>query len=282
MRDNPDGQQLSPSQKIDGSKSKEIELANFKDMENMSPDPVSKKYEDLKEEGEGEDQEGPLETSNAIGRDNEEEFRQKEKVINGMIVQLETEEDDNEEIENMDELTYCQRLKAVVTNGTFMLLCISITGLYFIVTGIQYWISDYMISELKQPEEVVFTTFGIVSISGPVLGVVVGGNLTTKFGGYTAPKSLYMACGIAAGCLLCAAPIPFVTNFPFFILLLWLLLFCGGFILPAMTGIMLSTVDADARTTANSVANLIYNLAGYLPGPYVYGAIYDMGSGNNS
>ena len=48
-----------------------------------------------------------------------------------------------------------------------------------------------------------------------------------------------------------------------------------------MTGIMLSTVDESLKTTANSVANLIYNLFGYLPAPYVYGAVYDLGDGNN-
>jgi hypothetical protein len=63
-------------------------------------------------------------------------------------------------------------------------MCVAITGLYFIVTGIQYWVTDYMISALKVEESVVHTTYGIVSITGPVLGVVVGGNVTTSFGGF--------------------------------------------------------------------------------------------------
>ena len=139
-----------------------------------------------------------------------------------------------------------------------------------------------MISVLEVEESLVFITFGIISITGPVLGVVVGGNVTTNFGGFLAKKSLYLCCGIAAGCLLCAAPIPFMMNFPVFITLLWFLLFFGGFILPAMTGIMLSTVDENLKATANSLANLFYNLGGYLPAPYIYGAIYEIGEGNNA
>ena len=139
-----------------------------------------------------------------------------------------------------------------------------------------------MISVLEVEETLVFVTFGIVSITGPVLGVVVGGNVTTAFGGCSAKKSLYLCCGIAAGCLFCAAPIPFMMNFPVFITLLWFLLFFGGFILPAMTGIMLATVDDHLKATANALANLFYNLGGYLPAPYVYGAIYELGEGNNS
>jgi len=100
-----------------------------------------------------------------------------------------------------------------------------------------------MIQEMHIAEEVVFTTFGIVSITGPVTGVVIGGNVTTKLGGYNSKKSLYLTCSIALVCLFCAMPIPFVQNYPTFVALLWFLLFCGGFILPSMTGIMLNTVD---------------------------------------
>jgi sugar phosphate permease len=83
-------------------------------------------------------------------------------------------------------------------------------------------------------------------------------------------------------CLGCAIPIPFLDNFVIIAALLWFLLFFGGAILPAMTGMMLNTVNGAQKTTANSLANLSYNLLGYLPAPFVYGAIYDSGDGGNS
>lgn len=52
--------------------------------------------------------------------------------------------------------------------------------------------------------------------------------------------------------------------------------------LPSMTGIMLSTIDKQFKTTANSIANLSYNLLGYLPAPSIYGLIYDSGEGGNA
>ena len=82
-----------------------------------------------------------------------------------------------------DTTTFAQRICGVLKNYVFVLLCIAITGLYFIVAGIQYWVSHYMLAELKIEESLVFTTFGIVSITGPVFGVIVGGNVTTKMGG---------------------------------------------------------------------------------------------------
>ena len=39
---------------------------------------------------------------------------------------------------------YIARIKAVITNLSFMALCITLSGLFFVVTGIQYWLSDYL------------------------------------------------------------------------------------------------------------------------------------------
>ena len=173
-------------------------------------------------------------------------------------------------------------MKSVLGNKKYVLLCIALSGLYFIIAGIQYWISDYMITIIKQEETVVFISFAFISITGPVLGVVVGGNVTTYLGGYRSRKALFISQLIAVFCLLCAAPIPFFMNFYVVCVLLWFLLFFGGSILPCMTGIMLNTVSDSQKTTANSLANLSYNMLGYLPSPFVYGAIYDMGEGQNA
>ena len=54
-------------------------------------------------------------------------------------------------------------------------MCSAITSLYFVVTGIQFWFSDYMITEIGVEKQKVFAWFGIVSITGPILGVFIGG-----------------------------------------------------------------------------------------------------------
>jgi len=40
-------------------------------------------------------------------------------------------------------------MKSVMGNKNFLLVCFSVTFMYYIITGIQYWISDYMIIILK-------------------------------------------------------------------------------------------------------------------------------------
>lgn len=119
----------------------------------------------------------------------------------------------------------------------------SITFLYWVLTGIQYWFSDYLITELKADQSIVFVTYGVISITGPVIGVLVGGNVISALGGYKSKKALYVTCALAFLCLACAIPIAFIDDYISVVVLLWFMLFSGGFILPSMTGIMLNTVE---------------------------------------
>jgi MFS transporter, Spinster family, sphingosine-1-phosphate transporter len=154
--------------------------------------------------------------------------------------------------------------------------------LYYIVTGIQYWVTDYLVTDLSYPEAKVQITFGIVSITGPVLGIIIGGNVSAALGGIHEKKTLYVALFVSLLALMAGVPVPFLTNFWGIIALLWLLLFFGGSLMPWLTGVLLATVPKDQIATANSIANLGYNLIGYLPAPVVYGCIYDAGTGGNA
>jgi sugar phosphate permease len=67
-----------------------------------------------------------------------------------------------------------------------------------------------------------------------------------------------------------------MDSFPAFVGLLWIVLFCGGFCLPPVTGIMINSVSSQQKSTANAIANLCYNLFGYLPAPSVYGTVSEL------
>ncbi len=81
--------------------------------------------------------------------------------------------------------------------------------------------------------------------------------------------------GVCSG--LCCLPIPWFwggnKGFYFVGMLFWGVLFFGGFILPPVTGIMINSVPDNQKASANSIANLCYNLFGYLPAPVIYGLI---------
>ena len=65
---------------------------------------------------------------------------------------------------------------------------------------------------MKVKKEYTFVIFTVVSISGPVFGVVFGGFVSSKLGGYNTAKSLYV---VTLMCVLCAGsafPIPFLKQ----------------------------------------------------------------------
>ena len=82
---------------------------------------------------------------------------------------------------------------------------------------------------------------------------------------------------ITAGIIL-----PELDQFNIIISLLWIVLFIGGIILPALTAIMLDVVDNTMKTKANSIANLCYNMFGYFPAPALYGILRDATGGLKS
>ena len=63
-----------------------------------------------------------------------------------------------------------------------------LAGIYFIVTGIQYWMPSYMDQVLGAPKDTVTSYFTIITLSGPIGGVITGGIVTQNYGGYNTEK----------------------------------------------------------------------------------------------
>lgn len=173
--------------------------------------------------------------------------------------------------------TSMQRIKLILSSKVFLFLSLSIAGLYFIVTGIQYWVSDFIQEVLLVPPEETYYYFSITCLSAPLLGIVSGGAFFSSLGGYNNPRSFLWCLIIGSSALLFAAPVAFSDIKWLTYVCIWLLLFVGASILPTLTGIMLNAVAETRRTTANAIATMIYNLMGYLPAPFIYGAVAEVG-----
>ena len=113
--------------------------------------------------------------------------------------------------------------------------------------------------------------------TGPVLGIFAGGYAATLFGGYATKKSVFMSMILMALTITVTIPVAFIHSFIGVCTLLWFVFFFTGSALPCMTGIMLNCVSEKELNAANSLANLSYNILGYLAGTFVYGFIYDAG-----
>lgn len=124
--------------------------------------------------------------------------------------------------------------------------------------------------------------FALTCLTAPTLGVVLGGIVLHHYGGYQSPKALKISSIVSLLAMASALPVPFIDDNRIFQSLIWLLLFFGGFIVPVVTGILLTSVRPNERTIANSFANLSYNLIGYLPSPFIYGFICTLTGGDQS
>ena len=68
-------------------------------------------------------------------------------------------------------------------------------------------------------------------------------------------------------------PMPFCNRLEEFGVLLWCLLFFGGFMMAPLIGMMLNTVDEEQRGSANSLATFFFNALGWMPAPLIYGLV---------
>lgn len=184
--------------------------------------------------------------------------------------------------DDANDISYLKALRVIFVKPKFVFSMLAISALFFVVTGIQFWISDYMIIVLKMDPGKVFSMFGLVSITAPTLGVIVGGKISHYLGGYTGKHALDFC---LVGSLLASAiclPVPFLNNFLYVSLLLWLLFFVGGGLLPTLTGMMLSAIPRHLRSIGSSVAQFVQNLTGYLPAPVIYGYVIAITGGGES
>lgn len=167
--------------------------------------------------------------------------------------------------------SFYERVGYILSNSSYLLLMLSITSLFVVMTGIQFWCTDFFISIMKIPQREAFRNFAISCAIGPISGVIASGQIFDRIGGYNSQRALPIinAIGfiamVAASCTIVLADATCMTIFSF------IEGFCGGILMPAVTGIMLNQVPASMRTVCNSIANLSYNLFGYVPAPYLYG-----------
>jgi MFS family permease len=145
--------------------------------------------------------------------------------------------------------------------------------LYFIITAIQFWASDYLKLVLMTEEHIVSIAFTFTCVSAPTLGIILGGCSLSKAGGPQTMKAIVICLFYSIGAMIFSLPIPLANDVYYFTGFRWFVLFFGGAMVPIITGIIITSVPHDVRSSGNSVSNFMSNLIGYLPAPFIYGFI---------
>ena len=232
---------------------------------------------------------------NIVVDDNEEQKeklnKEKENNENEENGEKNEEDDDNsslfEDIQKKDQdiskESIISHLKILIKNPIFILMNITLASTFIIVSAIQFWINDYLEFGLLigDEKERLYCFAGIV-ITSPTAGIILGGILSGKVGGYDTEKAIYIPLVTSFFVCIIANIAPLTTNLFIFIPFFWIYLFLGSVLLPVTSGIILVSVDKKYAGSANAVSALIYNVLGRLPGPNLYAFYKSLVNDRNS
>ena len=173
---------------------------------------------------------------------------------------------------------YLMQTKTVLTTPLYVSITLGMCAIYFIVTGIQFWMTKYLIEILDIEPLIVNIIFSAISITAPLSGVIVGGTISDKYGGYKGKnviKAIKMIIAFGLVSFAFAFPMGFLFQIIYLSVLLWTFLFFGAAIIPIGTGIMISAVPKNCQATSSSISQLVFNLLGYFFAPMLTGFIMD-------
>lgn len=143
--------------------------------------------------------------------------------------------------------------------------------------ALKFWSPDYMekIIKITNPTSRMIY-FGVLSLTGPTLGLVFGGLLGRWIGGYSVKQVTLVSLILD----ILASAFGYSTTFaeksvPLYLCLAWIFFFFSTSVIPLETGAIITSVSEQAKGDVLSFSNFILNLLGNLPPPYIYGLIND-------
>lgn len=198
------------------------------------------------------------------------ETKEEEKIIR------KTEEEELN-ISHNEDMSYFEKLKVLLEYKVFVYSMLGMSVLIYIITGVQYWVTDYLdaILGIKSQKDRLFL-FTVACFTAPVLGVLLGTELKNRLCQQNMRKSLLFCSLLGIFASISSIPVPITLNLFCFIIFMWLVLFFGAGIVPVLTSIIINAVPEEHMASANSISNFLTNALGYLPAPYVYGILSDI------
>ena len=192
-------------------------------------------------------------------------------------------EDIQKKGENMSKGAIILQIKALIKSPLFILINILLCAMYSIVAAVQFWINDYLQYCLNiEKAETRLIMFGSVVILAVPLGVVIGGVILTKIGGYESEKAIYIPLIFSLIVTIFGNIAPLTKNVYIFLPLFWLYFFAGSAIIPAANCISLVSVDKKYAGASSSISILLYNILGRFPGPNLYAFFKSLINDNSS
>lgn len=121
----------------------------------------------------------------------------------------------------------------------------NLTVAFFVVYGIQFWSTTYIIDVFEIDGTNAMIIYGSLSVTSPIAGVFFGGYLSDKMGGYKGKNmitSLKLCMAFTIVSIFLGIPTGFVYKVYFWMPLIWTQIFFGASNIPGATGIVVNSV----------------------------------------
>ena len=164
----------------------------------------------------------------------------------------------------------------LISNPIWSISMIGRALLFGITTTIHFWVSDYMknVILIKDKREV-FVIYSIISILGPLGGVICNSIVNPLIGGYEKKKASYAAIMLHMAEVICGMSMAFLRNKISFLILTLLYFLFDSSVIGIINGINISSVRPEIKATGFSIANLVTHSLCSGPGPFLYGFVND-------
>ncbi len=177
--------------------------------------------------------------------------------------------------EEKKQVSLFSNVGKILSNKIFMFSSLCNSVAFFGIGVVQYFGDKYMKLVLNIGDSVRFILFGLLCLFGPTTGMVVGGIICSKLGGYIKRNSMtfcIICSSISAGISMLIACHKISVLFA---IAGWTYLFAIGGVIPPISGIIISCLDNNLRGDGFSLCNLLTNLLGNFPSSYVYSLLVD-------
>ncbi|CAD8141746.1 unnamed protein product [Paramecium pentaurelia] len=175
-----------------------------------------------------------------------------------------------------------QNCKTFFSNPLFVLSMLALCQLFFVLTGVQFWITDYLNSVMLMEYNLASQSFLIISITAPLSGVYLGSQILDNEGGNKGFRIMKITAIELCLASISLALIPLFDNQGIIVLLVWCLIFFGSSAIPSLMGIMITSLQREEKTCGNQLSHLFLDFFGYLPASTVYGYVQQISGGSTS
>lgn len=177
--------------------------------------------------------------------------------------------------EEKKQISLFTNVGKILANLIFLFCSLCNSVAFFGIGVVQYFGDKYMKLVLKIGDSARFILFGMLCLFGPTTGMVVGGVISSKLGGYITRNSMVFVIICSAVSAGISMLIAIHKNSYLFAITGWTYLFAIGGIIPPISGIIISCLDNNLRGDGFSLCNFLTNLLGNFPSSYVYSLLVD-------